>query len=261
MSVLQSFRFPARAAAAAGSTAAMYGAFELEAALAGAADRGEVLRKWVLRYGRVQLRLFGVDVLAQGPHLDDGGAYPGTDAEGRGRLFVMNHRSALDILTALAFLDARILSRGDLANWPVVGFLAKRIGTLFVDRGSTVSGARVMGAMIRAVEAGRGVLLFPEGTTYTGDEVRPFRPGAAKVAQRTGAEIVPVGVAYEGAHTAWLDEDGFPAHVRRLGGVAHTRAALVAGAPISPGGRDPDVIQAEAHAALQALVHRARAAL
>lgn len=261
MSVLESLRFSTRAAAVAGTTATMYGAFELEAALAAGGDRDAILRKWVLRYGKLQLRLFGVDDLASGPHIAGGEGYPGRDAQGRGRLFVMNHRSSLDILMALAHLEARILSRGDLARWPVVGFLAKRIGTLFVDRGSTVSGARVMGAMVRAVEAGVGVLIFPEGTTYSGDEVRPFRPGAAKVAERTGAEIVPVGVAYEGDHTQWLDEDGFPAHVRKVGGVARTRAAIVAGDPIVPAGRDAQALQSEAHAALQSLVSRARAAL
>lgn len=238
----------------------MYGAFELEAALAGGASRDDILRKWVLRYGKAQLRLFGVDVAALGPYLAEMGAYPGRDARGKGRLFVMNHRSALDILVALAFLEARIVSRGDLATWPVIGFLAKRIGTLFVDRESAISGARVATAMVRAVEAGLGVLIFPEGTTHPGDEVRPFRPGAFVVSRRTGAEIVPIGVAYEGEHTHWGNE-GFVPHFRRIGTQVQTRVALVAGEPIAPGDREPPAIMAEVHAAVQAQVHQARAAL
>ena len=260
MALLAPLRLSARTAAFAGSTASMYGAFELEAALAGAAARDDVLKKWVVRYGRVELGLFGVDVAAAGPHLESGSAYPGKDARGKGRLFVMNHRSALDILVALGFLEARIVSRGDLAKWPVIGYLAQRIGTLFVDRESTLSGARVAGAMVRAVEAGRGVLVFPEGTTFAGDEVRPFRPGAFVVSRRTGAEIVPVGVAYEGEHATFGNET-FPAHVRRIGGLPRTRVALVAGAPIAPNDREPAQIQAEAHAAVQSLVKQARASL
>lgn len=260
MALLAPLRLSARTAAFAGSTASMYGAFELEAALAGAAARDDVLKKWVVRYGRVELRLFGVDVATAGPHLESGSAYPGKDARGKGRLFVMNHRSALDILVALGFLEARIVSRGDLAKWPVIGYLAQRIGTLFVDRESTLSGARVAGAMVRAVEAGRGVLVFPEGTTFAGDEVRPFRPGAFVVSRRTGAEIVPVGVAYEGEHATFGNET-FPAHVRRIGGLPRTRVALVAGAPIAPNDREPAQIQAEAHAAVQSLVKQARASL
>lgn len=260
MSLLDPLRLSARAAAFAGSTASMYGVFELEAALSGKASRDEVLRKWVVRYGRVELRLFGVDAVTAGPHLDTGAAYPCKDDRGKGRLFVMNHRSALDILVALAFLEARIVSRGDLARWPVIGYLARRIGTLFVDRESTISGARVAGAMVRAVEAGHGVLVFPEGTTFAGDDVRPFRPGAFVVSKRTGAEIVPVGIAYDGGDATFGDET-FPAHVKRIGAIPHTRVALVAGAPISPDGREPPAIQAEAHAAVTSLVQRARSML
>lgn len=262
----------------AGSTAGFYSAFELRAALAGAPARDDLLRSWVVAWGRVELRLAGVDALALGPHIGAGEAYPGStmgaapgqaglrpqtpgkNEQGKGRLFVMNHRSALDILVSFAHLEARILSRGDIGRWPVLGFLAARIGTLFVDRENAVSGARVAGAMVRAVEAGRGVLVFPEGTTYSGDEVRPFRPGAFVVSKRTGAEIIPIGIAYEGDQATFGDET-FPQHVQRVGGIPRTRCALVAGDPIAPGDRDPPAIQAEAHAAVQALVHKARAAL
>ena len=152
------------------------------------------------------------------------------------------------------------MSRGDLARWPVIGFLARRIGTLFVERESTVSGARVAGAMLRAALAGLGVLVFPEGTVFAGDDVRPFRPGAFAVSRRTGAEVVPIGIAYDGEHAAWGNET-FAAHMQRIGRVPRTRVALVAGEPIAPGDREPAAIQAEAHAAVQSLVHRARAAL
>ncbi|MFO0588897.1 MAG: lysophospholipid acyltransferase family protein [Polyangiaceae bacterium] len=260
MSILDPLRLTARTAAFAGSTASMYGAFELDAALAGASARDDVLKKWVVRYGRVELSLFGVDVVAEGPHLGEGAAYPGKDARGKGRLFVMNHRSALDIFVSLGWLEARIVSRGDLARWPVIGYLAKRIGTLFVDRENAVSGARVAGAMVRAVDAGRGVLVFPEGTTFAGDEVRPFRQGAFVVSKRTGAEIVPIGVAYDGEHATFGDET-FPAHVKRIGGLPRTRVALVAGDPIAPNDREPSEIQAEARAVVQTLVHRARSLL
>ncbi|MBK8253869.1 MAG: 1-acyl-sn-glycerol-3-phosphate acyltransferase [Polyangiaceae bacterium] len=260
MSVIDPLRLPARAALFAGSTAAMYTAFEAHAAVAGAASRDEILRKWVVQYGRVQLKIFGFNVHGQGPHLSEGHAYPGRNAQGKGRLFVMNHRSALDILVALAFLDARIVSRGDLAKWPVVGYLAKRIGTLFVDRESTVSGARVAGAMVKAVEAGRGVLVFPEGTTFSGDEVRPFRPGAFVVAKRTGAELVPVGIAYADEHATFGNET-FGAHMKRVAGEPKTRAALVVGEPIPVADRDAPALQAEAHAQIQSLVYTARKSL
>ena len=55
--------------------------------------------------------------------------------------------------------------------------------------------------------AGQTVIVFPEGTTFAGDEVRPFHAGAFVAALRTGAEIVPVGLAYQrGSGAAFVDE-------------------------------------------------------
>src|SRR6478609_5701447 len=103
-----------------------------------------------------------------------------------------------------AFIEANTVSRADLAGWPVIGLAARRVGTLFVDRSDKRSGAAVINAMITGLESGRGVMVYPEGTTFAGDEVRPFRAGAFLAAQRAGAEIVPVGIAYGGDGASFL---------------------------------------------------------
>ena len=102
--------------------------------------------------------------------------------------------------------------------------------------------------------------MYPEGTTFAGDEVRPFRAGAFTAAQRTGAEIVPMGIAYEG-HAATFVDEAFPAHYRRVASSPKTRLGLIFGDPI-PAGDHPDVnvLRGLAHERVQALVHRARAA-
>ena len=193
-------RVPLRTAGFIGLTFSLLAGFEAERALApDDRARDDVTYKWMARYGAGLLRLYGLEVTAEGPHVGvPGGRYPARDARGRGRLFVMNHRSMLDIFVNLAFLEANIVSRADLSRWPVIGLAARRVGTLFVDRESRRSGAAVINAMCGAVERGRAVIVYPEGTTFSGDEVHPFRPGAFLVAERTGAEIVPVGIAYEG---------------------------------------------------------------
>lgn len=258
MSITETLRLSARAAAVAATTGSMYAAFEAEAAMAGASRRPEVLSKWVHRYGRLQLATLGAHIQGEGPHVGPSTQYPGAAPNGKGRVFVMNHRSALDILVGLTFFQARILSRGDLAKWPVIGVLARRIGTLFVDRGSTMSGARAAAAMVRAVEAGLGILVFPEGTTYEGDEVRPFRLGAFTVACRTGTEVVPAGIAYREAH-AFFGDEGFGAHMKRVVGQPATHAVLTTGEPIQTQGRSPDDVLAEAQSTVQSLVDRSRA--
>src|SRR5262249_52158360 len=216
---------------------------------------------WMARYGRGLLQLYGLRVTAHGPYVEArGGRYPARDGSGRGRIFVMNHRSMLDIFVTLAYLEANIVSRADLSGWPVIGRAARRVGTLFVDRSSKQSGAAVINAIVHASLHGRGVMVYPEGTTFPGDEVRPFRAGAFLAAQRTGAEVVPVGIAYEGDGASYRDEP-FVNHLFRVTSAKRTRVGLVVGEPIPGPHPDVDALRALAHERVQALVHEARSLL
>ena len=104
-----------------------------------------------------------------------------------------------DIFVNLAFVEANIVSRADLARWPVIGLAARRVGTLFVDRSSKSSGTAVIDAMCASVERGRAVMVYPEGTTFAGRRGAALPARRVPRAQRAGAEIVPVGIAYGGA--------------------------------------------------------------
>jgi lyso-ornithine lipid O-acyltransferase len=152
------------------------------------------------------------------------------------------------------------VSRADLARWPVIGVAARRVGTVFVDRQSKQSGAAAISTMVQAIERGRGVMVYPEGTTFEGDEVHPFRAGAFLTAQRTGAEIVPIGLAYEGAAASY-GEETFAEHMVRVSAAPMTRASIVVGDPIPSGGQDVDALREHARSEVQALVHHARRAL
>lgn len=259
---LASLRFPLRTAGFAGLTLALLAGFESERALARTREaRDAVTYRWMQRYGLALLALYGIDVTARGPFVETrSGRYPACDERGVGRLFVMNHRSMLDIVVCLAFIEANILSRADLSRWPVIGLAARRVGTLFVDRTSRRSGAQVIQAMCSALEQGNGVMVYPEGTTFGGDEVRPFRSGAFLAAQRAGADIVPVGIAYAEDASAYLDEP-FVKHMVRVASVAKTRVGLVVGEPVRGTQEDPEAVKGLVHRRVQELVQEARGLL
>ncbi len=259
MSLVNDARFAARAAGFVGLTSSLLVAMETHRGLAPPDRKDPVLFDYIELYGHGLLRLSGVEITARGPHADQKKRYPGTDRRGKGRIFVMNHRSLVDVFVTLAFVEATIVSRADLAGWPVIGLAARRVKTLFVDRSDKRSGQAVVRAMVDAVDAGRGVMVYPEGTTFAGDEVRPFRPGAFLAAERTGAEIIPVGIAYEGDGASYVDEP-FAQHMRRVAGAKKTRVGLVIGEPISPAS-GVDATREAAHARVQALVGEARALL
>lgn len=123
-----------------------------------------------------------------------------------GALLVSNHRSYVDILLLLAGTPCCFLAKGDVADWPVIGVAASRVGTVYVDRHAKDSRKASREAIARLLDAGHTVVVFPEGTTYPGPGCQDFRLGAFEVAHEVGAPVLPVALEYGRASDAWRDE-------------------------------------------------------
>ncbi len=246
-------RSAARIAAFGAVTGAMLPAFVARQALATSAGRGEgadaARDAWVGAWSSALLRVFGVDVAVRG----------NPPPRGRGHLVVANHRSTADVLALLRAFGGRMVSRADLARWPLVGAAARAVGTVFVDRADAASGAGAVRAMRTHLAAGSTVIVFPEGTTFPGDDVRPFHPGAFVATLRSGADIIPVGLAYETGSGAAFVKESFPAHLARMAAARPSRAVMCIGAPIAcdERARTTHLVTA-AHAEVQRLVREAR---
>ena len=126
-----------------------------------------------------------------------------------------------------------MVSRADLANWPLVGVAARSVGTVFVDRSNVVSGANTVRAIRDRLRGGDAVIVFPEGTTFPDDEVRPFRAGAFVAALHSGADIVPVGLAYARNSGAAFVNESFGAHLARMAAAAPSQVGMCIGEPIA----------------------------
>ncbi len=220
----------------------------------GARGSGEVVRdRWVGAWSGAILSLFGLRLTVEGP----------LPPPGRPRLVVSNHRSTADILILLRTFGGRVVSRADLAGWPLIGFAARAAGTLFVDRADAASGAAALRSMRTHLSGGSSVIVFPEGTTFPDDEVRPFHPGAFLAAARAGVDVLPVGLAYEKGSGAAFFGEPFTRHLARMAAAEPSRVALCVGSVIegTPHGarsRAGD-LRSRAHGAVQELVDRARA--
>ncbi len=181
-------------------------------------------------WSRGLLRLFGIEVVT-------GGAPPGPlgASGGRGRIVVSNHRSIIDIAILLSLFGGALVSRGDLEKWPIVGPSARAAGTIFVDRKDRASGARAIQAMVERLAANDTICLFPEGTTFVDDEVRPFKPGAFVAASRAKVPIVPIGLTYPLSSNAGFGEETFLEHLGRLAETRRTVAHVEIGSPMEIG--------------------------
>jgi putative phosphoserine phosphatase/1-acylglycerol-3-phosphate O-acyltransferase len=135
-----------------------------------------------------------------------------------------------------------------------VAAFAKSIGGIPVDRG--IDGAASYEAALEALKAGEVVFLLPEGTIPRGeaffDPQLKGKTGAVRLAQASGAKIVPVGL--------WGTEKVWPrsAKLPSLLGVIHPPAVLInVGEPFFVGDGDPHAETAIAMAAISALLPNA----
>lgn len=251
-STLAAARAGLRALGVASVTGAECGALWLEGRLRGAsAERRDA---YVRAWSRRLLAVMGVRVL------DDPGLAALPPVPPGGRLIVSNHRSMLDILVLLSRCGGHILSKDDLQRWPLVDRLAAIAGTLYVDRDNSASGAASIRRVGDRLAQGRSVTVFAEGTTYPGDEVRPFHAGAFLAVTRAGGEVLPVGLAYREPEAIYWQEP-IGRHGRRLLEQPSITAAMSVGTAIAAAGQTTKRLTAETHAAVQTAVCRARARL
>lgn len=248
MRAIDVVRMPARVGAAASISGVLAAALTLDERVRGVPEerREGYVRAWagaLIRALGVELRVDGAAPRPQRPHL-----------------VVANHRSTVDIFLMLSIFGGHLLARGDMEHWPVVGKMAQMAGTLFVDRSDAASGAAAVRRVTDRLQKGRTIGVFPEGTTFEGDEVRPFHAGAFMAIARVRGVVTPVGLAYADERSIYKDEP-IGDHFRRLLEADRTRVAVAIGAPIDSAGKPIVKLRDEAQAEVQRLVARARSLL
>lgn len=135
-------------------------------------------------------------------------------------LLVANHVSWLDI-PVLGF-QARIdfLSKADIKAWPLIGWMAQIIGTLFIVRGANQTDVLIPEIGER-VQRGRHLVIFPEGTTTDGSRLYRFYPRLLAAGQLPGVLVQPVALRY-GSNAApdpvapFVGDDALLPHLVRL---------------------------------------------
>jgi len=164
-----------------------------------------------------------------GIHIDSSGQPSGPRS-----IYVANHRTYLDILLLAAALDAAFLSRADVASWPVIGAVARMIGTVFVERDTAHGRALALRQLLRRVETAN-VVVFPEGTTTGARLPLPFHPTVFRVAHDLGFSLIPVTVRYSHRHAYWAEEISMWQHLKRVINGVPLRASVHIGRALRAG--------------------------
>jgi 1-acyl-sn-glycerol-3-phosphate acyltransferase len=156
------FRFPASLGLFRVGVHLLYGALQVALLypLAGASRRQRLRSRW----SQGLLGVLGIRIeVAEGiaPGLESG-------------LLVANHISFVDVFLINALLPSAFVAKSDVAGWPLIGWLARRNDTVFIERGNRKAAQHAREHMLRALGNGQRLAIFPEGTTTAGDLVLPF---------------------------------------------------------------------------------------
>lgn len=120
-------------------------------------------------------------------------------------ILAANHASNFDAVVIGAWLIPRLgrrihwLGKKELFAWPLVGWAAANGGVHPVDRGA--ADVEAFRLAKRILDEGHVLFVFPEGTRSPDGALQHAQDGLASLALRTGAPIVPLGIA--GSNRVW----------------------------------------------------------
>jgi 1-acyl-sn-glycerol-3-phosphate acyltransferase len=149
---------------------------------------GLAVRRALLQFSvRLWLRLAGIRVSAAGLS---------NIPVDRPSVLIPNHSSYLDSFVLAAVLPPRFvfLAKKELDRSAFLSIFLRRLGTLFAERISAEQGVQDAADAVKAVRAGQGLVVYPEGTFRRAPGLRPFKLGGFLVAAQAGVPLLPVTI-------------------------------------------------------------------
>jgi 1-acyl-sn-glycerol-3-phosphate acyltransferase len=134
--------------------------------------------------------------------------------------FVSNHLSWIDIPILGGVTGTAFVSQDKIADWPIVGWLAKLNHTVFVSRTDRMAVGGQVAELRTALAEHQPVAIFPEGTTTDGRSLLPFKPPlfAVLLPPPRALVIQPVVLEFDeaGKSLAWIGEETAPQNAWRV---------------------------------------------
>ncbi len=139
---------------------------------------------WLQNTSRRLLRVFRIETQFTGDIPSSG-------------LLVCNHLSYLDILVLSALAPCVFVAKREVKHWPVLGWFAKKAGTVFVHRQLRAQATQTVDKIEAALQTGALVVLFPEGTSSGGESILPFKSSLLEPAARQTHPLAAGFLRYE----------------------------------------------------------------
>ncbi|RZU43347.1 lysophospholipid acyltransferase family protein [Edaphobacter modestus] len=184
----------------------------------------EARAEWLHRFASIALERLGIEI-------EVSGGFPTQGA------VISNHLSYLDIIVFAALRPCVFVSKVEVADYPVLGWMTTMAGTVYVARGYGGSALKARADLEAVLHAGLPVVFFPEGTTTNGDGMLKFHSGLLAQVRATGGSVTAAHLCYrlgEGNGDAtvgddvcyWGDHVVLMPHIFRLLGLRGIRAEV-----------------------------------
>lgn len=128
-------------------------------------------------------------------------------------LVMANHRSYLDVLFIPTDRPITFVAKREVRSWPLIGQAAQGLGTIWVKRENKKSRMLTRERILRAIDKGKNVVVFPEGTSWEGPQMLPLKPAMFYESAVRSIPIYQWSVHFDNAKTAFPIGVGFVKHL------------------------------------------------
>ena len=132
-----------------------------------------------------------------------------------------NHRSYVDAVMIPAKTPVVFVGRVESKSWPIIGWGATLLGTIWVNRKSKESRKETRESVKQRLQDGFGIVIFPEGTTHMGPDVLEYRPSMFYISAEGGFPVTPIAIEYKDPNIAWVGQAKFIPHAWKQFGAKH----------------------------------------
>jgi len=191
-------------------------------------------KQHIQRWSKRLLKIFGIRLRVNNADVLPDSSY----------LLAANHVSWIDIHAINAFKPIRFVAKSEVEKWPIFGWMAKQLGTVFINRESSRHARQVVVDMAELLKS-QSICIFPEGTSTVGKNVQTFKPNLFEAAAQSEVPVCTMALAYfdqnSGQHSevpAFIGDMGLIGSMSRILKNRRLRVELTFFASINP---DPGI--------------------
>lgn len=183
------------------------------------------------------------------------------DTRARDMIIAANHISWLDIYVINAAHPARFVAKAEIRDWPIIGWLCEKAGTIFIRRTHRHDTARTNTEIHDVLRSGATIGLFPEGTTTAGDRLLKFHSSLFEPAVVNQATLAPVALRYHTSDgdrcvaVAYIDDLSFAESLQLIVSQKSMIAEITFAPPIPAGSASRRELALRAEAAIAAILN------